>query len=46
MIAGLVNGGESRAVLIVICGGAFGFNLEGIETFRGCIIPPPVGAAL
>lgn len=29
------RGGDSSAVLIVICGGALGFNLEGIDTFRG-----------
>lgn len=29
------SGGDSSAVLIVICGGALGFSLEGIDTFRG-----------
>lgn len=29
------SGGDRSAVLIVICGGAFGFNLDGMDTFRG-----------
>lgn len=30
----LDSGGDSSAVLIVICGGAFGFSLEGMDTLR------------
>ena len=40
--AAFVNGGDNRAVLIVIWGGALGFNLDGIEGFLGAI---PCGSA-